>query len=62
MLILKRHRNETIVITLGDQRAIITVIDVVGDAVRLGCTAPPEIIIHRGEIQALVDEEAERAK
>lgn len=65
MLILSRHRDEKIVIQLaGDDttRAIITIVDIRGDKVRLGFDAPPEVIIHRQEIMDRIAREAEEGK
>ncbi|MBI4136151.1 MAG: carbon storage regulator CsrA [Candidatus Vogelbacteria bacterium] len=47
MLILSRRRDETIMI--GDDIEI-TVVDIRGDKVRLGITAPRRIQIHRQEV------------
>jgi len=47
MLVLSRHRNESIII--GDD-IIITVIDIRGDKVQLGIEAPPEVSAHRREV------------
>jgi len=47
MLVLSRQRDETIMI--GDDVEI-TVVDIRGDKVRLGITAPPHIAVHRKEI------------
>lgn len=47
MLVLSRHRNESIMI--GDD-IIITVIDIRGDKVRLGIEAPLDIPVHRQEV------------
>ncbi len=47
MLVLSRQRNETIMI--GDDIEI-TIVDVRGDKVRLGITAPPHIAVHRKEV------------
>ena len=58
MLVLSRHRDESIVITLEDGRRIdIQVVDILLGKVRLGVTADRSIIVHRDEIQALVDRE-----
>ena len=47
MLVLSRKKGEEIVI--GNE-IIVTVIGIVGNRVRLGIAAPPEIPIHRSEI------------
>ena len=47
MLVLSRQRDETIMI--GDDVEI-TVVDIRGDKVRLGITAPREIAVHRKEV------------
>lgn len=47
MLVLSRQRDESIMI--GDDVEII-IVDVRGDKVRLGITAPKEIPVHRREI------------
>lgn len=49
MLILSRHTNETIII--GENGDIsVTVVDVRGDKVRLGISAPTHVPVHRKEI------------
>ena len=47
MLVLSRQRDETIII--GDNIEV-TVVDIRGDKVRLGVTAPKEISVHRKEV------------
>ena len=47
MLVLSRQRDETIMI--GDEVEII-VVDIRGDKVRLGITAPRHIPVHRKEV------------
>jgi carbon storage regulator len=47
MLVLSRHRDQSIII--GD-RIVVTVVDVRGDKVRLGIDAPNEIPVHRREV------------
>lgn len=60
MLVLSRQRNESIII--GDDVEII-IVDVRGDKVRLGITAPKAISVHRKEVyQAIQEEKAEKAK
>ena len=54
MLVLSRQRDETIVI--GDDIQI-TVVDIRGDKVRLGITAPTSIPVHRKEIYEAIQRE-----
>ncbi|TVQ31743.1 MAG: carbon storage regulator [Phycisphaeraceae bacterium] len=58
MLVLSRQRDETIMI--GDDIEI-TVVDIRGDKVRLGITAPTRIAVHRKEVYEAIREENERA-
>ncbi len=58
MLVLSRQRDESIMI--GDNVEII-IVDVRGDKVRLGITAPKDIPVHRREIyDAIQREKAEK--
>lgn len=52
MLILRRFEGESIVI---GGNIIVTVVDIRGDKVRLGITAPSEVSVHRQEIQEAID-------
>ena len=62
MLVLSRHRDEAIVINGGtDDEIVITVVDIRGDKVRLGISAPIEIPVHRLEVQAAIDRERRQA-
>jgi len=54
MLVLSRQRDESIMI--GDDIEI-TIVDVRGDKVRLGITAPKEIPVHRREIYDTIKRE-----
>lgn len=58
MLVLSRQRDETIMI--GDDIEI-TVVDVRGDKVRLGITAPTRIAVHRKEVYESIRRENEQA-
>jgi len=59
MLVLSRQRDESIMI--GDDVEI-TIVDVRGDKVRLGITAPKQIPVHRREIyDAIQREKAQKA-
>jgi len=54
MLVLSRQRDETIMI--GDNVEI-TVVDVRGDKVRLGISAPAQVQVHRKEVYDAIREE-----
>jgi carbon storage regulator len=58
MLVLSRQREETIMI--GDEIEI-TVVDIRGDKVRLGITAPTRIAVHRKEVYDAIRAENEHA-
>lgn len=59
MLVLSRKHDEDIVIKTPEGRTIVVkVVQIVGDKVRLGFTADPDIIISRHEL--LTQEEAFR--
>jgi carbon storage regulator len=53
MLILNRKQDEKIVINNG--QVVVTVVAIRGDKVRLGITAPPEVPVHREEVQTRID-------
>ena len=54
MLVLSRQRDETIMI--GDEIEV-TVVDIRGDKVRLGISAPKEIAVHRKEVYEAIKRE-----
>ena len=54
MLVLSRQKDESIMI--GDDVEI-TIVDVRGDKVRLGITAPKEIPVHRMEVYEAIQRE-----
>lgn len=58
MLVLSRKQDESIMI--GDDVKI-TVVDIRGDKVRLGITAPREIQVHRKEVYDAIRRENEEA-
>jgi carbon storage regulator len=58
MLVLSRQRDETIMI--GDEIEI-TVVDIRGDKVRLGITAPTRISVHRKEVYEAIKAENQKA-
>jgi carbon storage regulator len=58
MLVLSRQKDESIMI--GDNVEVI-IVDVRGDKVRLGITAPKDISVHRREVyDAIQREKAEK--
>jgi len=59
MLVLSRQRDESIMI--GDDVEII-IVDVRGDKVRLGITAPKNIPVHRREIYDAIQREKKEKK
>ena len=58
MLVLSRQRDESIII--GDNIEI-TVVDIRGDKVRLGVSAPKEISVHRKEVYDAIRRENREA-
>lgn len=58
MLVLSRQRDQTIMI--GDDIEI-TVVDVRGDKVRLGISAPSRVAVHRKEVYEAIRAENQRA-
>ncbi|MCA9196020.1 MAG: carbon storage regulator CsrA [Pirellulaceae bacterium] len=59
MLVLSRHRDESIMI--GDN-IVITVVDVRGDKVRLGIDAPTDIPVHRQEVYDAIQRERTKGR
>jgi len=59
MLVLSRQKDESIIIGEGDQKVEIIIVDVRGDKVRLGITAPTNISVHRREIYDAIQREKE---
>jgi len=58
MLVLSRQKDESIMI--GDNVEI-TIVDVRGDKVRLGISAPNDIPVHRREVYEAIQKEKEEA-
>ena len=54
MLVLSRQRDETIMI--GDEVEV-TIVDIRGDKVRLGISAPREVSVHRKEVYEAIKRE-----
>jgi len=59
MLVLSRQKNESIMI---DDDVEITIVDVRGDKVRLGITAPKDIAVHRMEVYEAIQREKKLKK
>ena len=59
MLVLSRQRDETIVINDNIQ---ITVVDIRGDKVRIGISAPPDVPVHRKEVYESMQKENRNAE
>jgi carbon storage regulator len=58
MLVLSRHRDESIMI--GDD-VVVTIVDIRGDKVRLGIEAPQDIPVHRQEVYEAIQRENRKA-
>lgn len=52
MLVLSRKRSERILI---GENIVVTVVEIRGEKVRLGVSAPPDIPIHREEVQDAIN-------
>lgn len=58
MLVLSRQRDESLII---GNNIVITVVDIRGDKVRLGISAPTDISVHRKEVFEAIQRENLRA-
>ncbi|MBM4005348.1 MAG: carbon storage regulator CsrA [Planctomycetes bacterium] len=58
MLVLSRHRDESIII--GDD-IVVTIVDIRGDKVRLGINAPQDVPVHRQEVYDAIQRENHKA-
>lgn len=58
MLVLSRKVDEKVIISnpIDGWRVELNIVEIRGDKVRLGFTAPGHIAIHRHEVQILIDE------
>lgn len=59
MLVLSRHRNESIMI---GENIEIMIIDIHGDKVRLGIAAPKSVPVHRREVYEAIQHKKVRQK
>lgn len=57
MLVLSRHKNESIII--GDDIEVM-IVDIRGDKVRLGIEAPTNVPVHRREVYETIQRERNR--
>lgn len=56
MLVLSRHHNQSIIIRVpGGPEIKMQVVDIRGDKVQLGITAPGEVTVHREEVRRAID-------
>jgi len=56
MLVLSRKKDQQLVIQLGEETVLVRVLDVNGDRVRFGITAPKSVPIHREEVARRIEE------
>lgn len=59
MLVFSRKKNETVII---NHNITITITDIKAGVVKIGVDAPRDIVINRGEIEALVNRDTETVK
>lgn len=57
MLVLSRHRDESIVIGDSGKEVYITIVEIRGDKVRLGVEAPAYVSVHRKEVYDAIQRE-----
>ncbi len=55
MLVLSRTRGEQIVIGEGAAQVVVTLVEIRGDKVRLGISAPAAVPVHRREVYELIE-------
>ena len=59
MLVFSRKKNETVII---NHNITITITDIKAGVVKIGVDAPRDVVINRGEIEALVNRDTETVK
>ncbi len=59
MLVLTRRKGESIIVGI-DGGVEIEIIELRGDRVRIGITAPPEIAVHRREVYEAIQRQQNR--
>jgi carbon storage regulator len=62
MLVLSRRKNESIVLGPPGDLAIVTVVELRGDKVRLGIETRPEWVVHRQEVYDAIKQEEDEKK
>jgi carbon storage regulator len=55
MLVLSRHKDEEIFINVGGVLIQVIIVDIRGDKVRLGVTAPQDVAVHRREVYEAIE-------
>lgn len=50
MLVFSRRKGEQIVVSVDGTTILIQVVETRGSQVRVGITAPPEVVVHRQEV------------
>jgi carbon storage regulator len=56
MLVLSRKKNEQLVIRMGEESVLVRVLDVNGNRVRIGITAPRSVAVLREEVARRIQE------
>ena len=54
MLVLSRKNGESIVVGDGSERIEFTIVQIRGDKVRVGITAPKAVPVHRSEVHSAI--------
>jgi len=62
MLVLTRKKGEQLVIRLGGETVFVRVLEVAGERVRLGITAPLSVAVHREEVARRIELEEQGAR
>lgn len=57
MLVLTRNINESIIIGSGENKIVITVLNMRGKQAKIGINAPREVTVHREEVYIRMQEE-----
>ena len=55
MLVLSRHRDESVTICVDGRSVKVCVVDIRGDKVRLGFEADKDVVIHRDEVWLAIE-------